>query len=69
MIYSFYAFSLSNPCLVRNTWRHPVLPSVSRWLDDLLDYGLVSRDELMPEDIDQIAVLEEAALDQISLRP
>lgn len=67
---SLYGFSLSNPDLVRNTWRHPSLPSVSRWIDDILQSGLISKDELLPEGIEGVAIISDDSSDSsVSLRP
>ncbi|KAF9006258.1 hypothetical protein BDZ89DRAFT_1104856 [Hymenopellis radicata] len=57
-VFAFYPYSLTNPSLVRNTWRHPDLPYVSRWLEAMFESGLVSKEELLPEDIDSVETLD-----------
>ncbi|KAK0465011.1 uncharacterized protein EV420DRAFT_1617800 [Desarmillaria tabescens] len=57
-IFAFYPYSLTNPELVRNTWRHPDLQYVSAWLDAMFDSSLVSRGELLPSNFIETEVLD-----------
>lgn len=54
----FYPYSLTNPDLVKNTWRHPSLPMISKWLDAMFESGLVAKAELLPEELDGVELLE-----------
>lgn len=50
LLCSFYPYSLTNPDLVKNVWRHADLPYINKWLDALFSTGLVSHAELLPYD-------------------
>lgn len=47
-LFAFYPYSLTNPQLVENVWRHSDLPYVGDWLDAIFASGLVSEQELLP---------------------
>lgn len=43
---SFYAFSSVNEELLKQTWRHDSLPAIGKWVDTLLESGLVDKKAL-----------------------
>ena len=43
---SWYAFSSVNEELLKQVWKHESLPAIGKWVDTLLESGLVGKKDL-----------------------